>query len=365
MNIGYLRLDYGDLNIGTYNIQEIGLAKAFEELGHTTYIFYWLDKTDKKCNSTIAVTSHVYKVYLPYKHKIGHHVIIDMDLLKSYQLDLIHIQTDNLLFVPNAVDYCQRKRIKYYCYVGTIKSSNRHALIRYILDKITLRNIHACRKSLVFSKTPAVAQELKRYNVAQVEVAPVGLDISVIPNNLKNPDILQQEYHIPTDKNIIVSVCALRHDKKPFDLFELAEKLDDKYCLIHIGTGPLRKDLEAKLNSKECYKKIIHIDKIPNTLIHAFYKMANYSVNFNPDEIFGMAILEAMYHECTVIAIKAPGPNYIIKDGESGFIVETVAEMADLIRSGAKAPCARQRILESFTWENTAKKFLSHFPELQ
>lgn len=365
MNIGYLRLDYGDLNFGTYNIQEIGLAKAFEELGHTTYIFYWLDKTDKRCNSSIAVTNHVYKVYLPYKYKIGHHVIIDMDLLKSYQLNLIHIQTDNLLFVPNAVDYCQRKGIKYYCYVGTIKSSNRHALIRYILDKITLRNIRACRKSLVFTKTPAVAQELKQHNVAQVEVAPVGLDISVIPNNLDNPVILQQEYHIPINKNIIVSVCALRHDKKPFDLFELAEKLDDKYCLLHIGTGPLKKDFEAKLYSKECYKKIIHIDKIPNTLIHAFYKMANYAVNFNPDEIFGMAILEAMYHGCTVLAIKAPGPNYIIENGKSGFIVETIEEMANLIRSGAKAQCARQRVLESFTWENSAKKFLSHFPKLQ
>ena len=37
-----------------------------------------------------------------------------------------------------------------------------------------------------------------------------------------------------------------------------------------------------------------------------------------------MAILEAMYHNCNVIAIKAPGPECIIENKVSGFIVNSV-----------------------------------------
>ena len=365
MNIGYLRLDnYGLSNITEYNVQEIGLAKAFEHLGHTTYIFFWLDKNDPRCHTKDALTDHIYKVYLPYRFKIGHHVFIDMDLLLPFQLDLIHIQTDNLLFVPNAVDYCLRKGINYYCYVGTIKSSNRRFWVKALLDRITIRNIRAFRKSLVFCKTPAVAQELRQKNVNNVEVAPVGLDISVIPTTFESPEKLRQTYHIPADRKIIVSVCGLRHDKRPFDLFQLAEMLDDSFCLIHIGTGLLEKEFQAKLKEKDCYRKIIHIERIPNTCIHSFYKIADYSVNFNPGEIFGMAILEAMYHDCTVIAIDAPGPNYIIENGDSGFIVNSIEEMADIIQRGMKIKNAHRRIMELFTWEKTAKKFLSYFSEL-
>ncbi len=88
-------------------------------------------------------------------------------------------------------------------------------------------------------------------------------------------------------------------------------------------------------------------------------------VNFNPNEIFGMAILEAMYHNCTVIAINAPGPNCIIEDQKSGFIAHSIQEISSIIKSDVKAYNARKRILESFTWEKTAQTFLSHFPNLQ
>lgn len=366
MNIGYLRLDnYGLSNIKEYNVQEIGLAKAFEKLGHITYIFYWLNKNDSRCYTKEALTDHIYKVYLPYRFRIGHHVFINMELLLAYHLNLIHIQTDNLLFVPYAVDYCLRKRIKYYCYVGTIKSSNRLFIIKAILDIITKRNIIALRKSLVFCKTPTVAQELKQYKINKVEVAPVGLDLSIIPITFKSSVELCKEYHIPSDKKIIISVCGLRSDKKPFDLFQLADLLDDSYCLIHIGTGVMEKEFQERMNQKKSYKKIIHIKKIPNFLIHSFYKIADYSVNFSPNEIFGMAILEAMYHNCTVIAIDAPGPSYIIKNKESGFIVNSIIDMVNIILSGKKVQCAHQRVVESFTWDRTANKFLSYFPELQ
>ena len=51
MNIGYIHLDYGEWTTGSYNIQEIGLAKALEQMGHQTAIVYWMSPKDRRCGT--------------------------------------------------------------------------------------------------------------------------------------------------------------------------------------------------------------------------------------------------------------------------------------------------------------------------
>lgn len=67
MNIGYIHLDYGEWTTGSYNIQEIGLAKALEQMGHQTTIVYWMSTKDKRCGTEVNTTANIKKVYLPYK----------------------------------------------------------------------------------------------------------------------------------------------------------------------------------------------------------------------------------------------------------------------------------------------------------
>lgn len=366
MRIGYIHLDYGEWTNGSYNAQEIGLAKAFEKLGHQTYIVYWLNHHDERCFSEVKISSNITKIYLPYRFRLVHHVIVDLNLLKPYQLDLLHLQSDNLLYVPNAIDYCLKKQIPHYCYVGTITSSNSNPIIRKILDYISLRNIKAFKKTLVFAKTPLMAQILQKKGVQNAIFSPVGLDLTAIPTITPDKEKLKRQLGIPLNKKIIVCVCALRHDKHPFDIFELAEKLNEEYQIYFIGSnGPLKDSFITKLSQSKDYQKINYLGQIPNKEIHTYYQIADYVVNFNPNEIFGMAILEAMYHNCTVIAINAPGPNCIIEDQKSGFIAHSIQEISSIIKSDVKAYNARKRILESFTWEKTAQTFLSHFPNLQ
>ena len=71
-----------------------------------------------------------------------------------------------------------------------------------------------------------------------------------------------------------------------------------------------------------------------------------------------MAILEAMYHNCNVIAIKAPGPECIIENKVSGFIVNSVEEMSKIIINRQKVEGAHQRVITNFTWEKTASTIL-------
>lgn len=362
MRIGYVRLDRGDWANNNYNSQEIGLAKAFEELGHQTYIFYWLKPDDKRCFTEIKLSDNIHKVYFPYRFRIFHHAIVDLNLLKKYNLDILQLQADNLLYLPNAVDYCLKNKISHYCYVGTIKSSNPNFLIRKFLDIITIRNINAFKKTLVFCKTPSMVNTLIAKGVKNARFAPVGLDISIIPPKEMSKADLKKELNIPLDKKIIVFISSLRFHKRPFDIFKLAEILDDSYNILFMGTdGPLKEKFLYTLNSKKEYSKILYLGQKTNREIHKYYQVADYMVNFNPNEIFGMAILEAMYQDCTVIAIDAPGPRCIIENNKSGFIVQTIEEMADVIKNGKKSVNAHDRVIKNFTWRKTAETFLSYF----
>lgn len=362
MNIGYIHLDYGEWLSGSYNVQEIGLAKAFEQMGHQTTIVYWVSSDDKRCGTMVEITPNIKKVYLPYRFRLVHHIWPDFSLLQPLGIDVYHLQSDNLLCVPEAIDYCMRHGWKHYCYVGTVHSSSPKAISRWIIDLLSSRNFSAFRKTKVFCKTPAVMEELKQKKVTSAEWAPVGLDIDIIPKISVDKENLKAELDLPSDKTIVFLVCALRPDKHPMDIFLLSEMLGDDYLLVHVGTPWMQtEEYMAKLHSDEKYRNIRFIGKIPNDMVHKFYEVTDYVINFNPNEIFGMAILEAMYHDTTVVARHAPGPDCIIEDGISGFLCDSVKDMASMIRSGKKVRNARQRIMEKFTWHSTAEKFLAHF----
>lgn len=87
--------------------------------------------------------------------------------------------------------------------------------------------------------------------------------------------------------------------------------------------------------------------------------MADSFVNLNRQEIFGMAILEAMYYGCKVVAWDAPGPNLIIENGKSGWLVRDDEEVIEKIMDNADiSKEAHMRVIDEFTWESSAKNIL-------
>lgn len=356
MKIGYIHLDYEEWTTGNYNVQEIGLAKAFENLGHEIIIVYWVKKSSSKCYTEVNITSKIKKVYLPCIVDVKHHAIFNCNLLKKYGFDLIHLPSDNLFFLPELTSWCKKQKIPFYCYVGTIESSNPNRVQKRLMDFIVKRNLKALKSCNVFTKTPKMLQELEGYKVPVVDVAPVGLDFDVIPKITESKINLKNKLELSLNKKIVLCVSALRESRSPFDIFELENLLNNNCQIVFIGTGPLKDSFIEKLKASS---KIKYIEFVKNTKIHEYYSCADYYVNFNSEEIFGMAILEAMYHEVTVVAKKAPGPNLIIEDEISGFLVNNINEMSNIIIKDCRTgDNAKSRILNEFNWGISANKFL-------
>ena len=95
--------------------------------------------------------------------------------------------------------------------------------------------------------------------------------------------------------------------------------------------------------------------------------MSECYVNLNTHEIFGMAILEAMYYENVVVALRAPGPELIIEDGVSGYLCDSEEELLETVKNTDKQTMgtqAKRRVLQNFIWENSVKKMCRIIEEL-
>ena len=141
------------------------------------------------------------------------------------------------------------------------------------------------------------------------------------------------------------------------EIFSKIYNKDKRYRLLMIGDGKLKENIINKISELKISKQVKMINKIPNSDIWQLYRIADSFVNLNQNEIFGMAILESMYYKCKTSAWKAPGPNLIIIDKESGYLVDNDEDIIKAVLENANVSIeAHRRIINSFTWENTSKK---------
>ena len=102
-------------------------------------------------------------------------------------------------------------------------------------------------------------------------------------------------------------------------MLSVVKSLGEEYYGILIGQGSMYDELNKQIELLGISNRVRMVGRILNTEIHQYYVCSDYFLNFNSKEIFGMALLEAMYQGVTVIAVKAPGQEQIIEDQKTGF----------------------------------------------
>lgn len=347
---------------GFYNSQEIGAARALQKSGYSIYIFYPRKDIDQLQEEIIQES--ITLVYVPAK-AVGNHARFDWNIFKAYKIDVLQIAADNQMYAPSLISFCDRNNIRLYCYIGTIKSDSDNPVKNMIMSHLVKKNIRAYRKHMCFAKTKKAADELSKLGIPNVSVAPVGLDTSIIPTINEDKFNIRKRLLLPADKRILLFVGRLESYKRPEKALELMQALSDSYYLVMIGKGSLDENIDEIIENKGIKAKVKRIEQLPNRDIHEYYKAADYFLNFNENEIFGMSILEAMYQDCTVIAVKAPGPVEIIESGVNGYLVNDVSQMKTLIEKESRVSegAARECVKSQFTWEKTASKFLEYIQE--
>ncbi len=360
MNIGLLSTRIADQGReGFYNRQDVGLAKALLGLFATIQVYKTIPYGQEKRVEDLEGYDGISLIFIPTR-RIGHNGLIDTTALDK-ELDVLVYFSDTQLAVPRVYKWAVKNQVLLLPYIGSIESHSTNVVIRQVIDLLFKRNLSIYKSSLCLAKTGALKNRLGQLGVGHVTVAPVGLDLSLVKEDHIKYDItkIKTRYGYRKDDKVLLFIGRLIDEKQPLrmiDIFADIVQKDERYKLLMVGTGNLGEAVTQKIKELGIGDGVKRIDRIPNSDIWELYRIADAFINLNQQEIFGMSILEAMYYGCKVIAWKAPGPEMIIEDGVSGWIVEEDGQIIDRIFDRKEVEKrAHEHILNEFTWRKTAE----------
>lgn len=361
MRLGVLITSVGNFGQkGFYNAQEIGLTKELDKLFDEVIVYKAIPQSVTESKIMIEGCKHSVLNQIPVKSN-GVNGIWDCNVMDS-TLDALIYFSDTQLSVPKVFRWCHRNNIKMYPYIGVIESHSTNKLKKFMINMMFQRNIRVYRKCTCFVKTPTVERKLSDLGIKNIVVTPVGLDLSLLHEYYEKAsaaDLKKKYGYFETDK-VLLFIGRLIEEKQPIKMIEILSEIRMKnqaYKLLMVGSGVLKPAVENRIKELGLISAVQIIERIPNCDIWELYRFADAFVNLNQQEIFGMAILEAMYYGCKVIAWEAPGPNLIIENNISGYLVGTKQEVIDsVMKQKDISISAHNRIADIFTWKNVSKQ---------
>ena len=200
----------------------------------------------------------------------------------------------------------------------------------------------------------------------KIDTVPVGLDKTLLKEDYFNYSVekLKENYGFSGNDRVILYVGRMTAEKQPVKMIEMFQNVyrqDGRFRLVMVGQGELSGAVRERIAQTGLAGRVTVYDKVPNDRMWELYRLSTCYVNLNTHEIFGMAILEAMYYECMVIALDAPGPALIIENDVSGCVCADETEIVERILSGKDdrmVKAAKKRVMDNFMWEKSAQSIL-------
>lgn len=130
-------------------------------------------------------------------------------------------------------------------------------------------------------------------------------------------------------QNMLITAGRISDNKGVSEAIEVAKKTNYKLVFAgrHYEDDYWNKVIKPKIGGKIKYAGVLPYQKMPS-----FYKQAKaFLFPIKWEEPFGLVMIEAMATGTPVIAFRRGSVPEIVKDGKTGFIVDTVDEMVEAV----------------------------------
>lgn len=348
---------------GFYNTQEIGLGRALAQKGNEVVIYKCLKKEKDMRKEKIEIEQGLTLYYLPTSGLGAHGYLKTAVIAKN--LDGILCFADNQVFLPHIYRFCKRNGICFVPYVGTTFSLHKGIHAKVMDAWFAMGTLEIFKKNSVIAKTETAKKELENLGVKDISVAPVGLDTAVLKNDFKsyNKVKLREQMGFCKDDVILCNVSRLEPEKRPLDLLRIFNHVKEKknFQLLLIGEGSLRQAVNEKIVEYGIEDRVKIINRIPYGEMWKIYTISDYFINLNKSEIFGMAIMEAIYYETSVAAVAAPGPSLTLNGMQGHCLCENDQQIEEWLASEYPnqevLETSAAEVIRKFSWNSCAETF--------
>lgn len=377
MRIGILDLYTGNCNnIGYYNVQEIGLIRQLIKNEDVEAIFFKLvDKNKLGCIREEYLDDGIRIVYIP-ANTFKLQVWFNYKILNNYSIDILQIGTDTQFISKYIIKWALNNGIKVISYIGVIETDSKNIIKKILINKFVFNNNkRELNKIINVCKTSAVYERLQEEKIKKKYMIPVGLDTTLLYSDYSRYSKVEirKLLKLKESYKIILFIGRLSEEKNPIialELFVYLKNMDSNYHMIFIGDGKLKNEFFNKVQELNLIDSITYIEKVLNEDIWKYYRASDVFINLNKNEVFGMCILESMYYECPIIAVKAPGPSFILSNGIDSFLInnfdkrEWESRIRDIISNNDFIKIAKEKVNNSFTWEAIGRQFYNLYKNL-
>lgn len=364
---------YMSVKKNTYNIQEVGLAKALVRKGHTCDIVFWTDQEEECVDIPVEETDAMIKIF--YKHgktALKNTIYTGCKELFSQYDVLQTCEYNQIQSWLLACKYPEKTAIFHGPYYSPF--NKRYNLMCKVFDAVFLRS-YIKRGTRFLAKSVMAKKFLTDKGIKEknVTVCGVGIDTQVLSSRDGAKDqVLYQDMQAHADELKLLYIGRLEERRNiPFILKTLnllREKRQDAR-LYMIGTGDQEYvaqvwELAEKLKIRDA---IVWQERMEQKYLSDIYTEADIFLLPTSYEIFGMVLLEAMYYKTAVFTTYNGGSSTLIENNISGVIIDEFDEVkwAEGILSiaGNKEALARMQILahekvkNEFLWDRLVDNF--------
>ena len=363
---------YMSVKKNTYNIQEVGLAKALVKKGHICDVLFWTDKEEECVEIPVEETEKSIRIF----YKRG----------KTFLKNTVYTGCESLFKQYDILQPCEYNQIqswllakqypeKTIIFHGPYYSpfNKRYNLMCKVFDMLFLHRY--LKLETRFLAKSVMAKDFlfsKGIKEKDITVCGVGIDTQVLSNHERASE--QEIYQdMKAHENILKLLYIGRLEERrniPF-IMEVLKKLKEKIDvrLYMIGTGD-KEYMDRIWNLVDRYNlkdSIVWQERMEQKYLSDIYKEADIFLLPTSYEIFGMVLLEAMYYRTVTITTYNGGSSTLIQNEANGIIineldadkwVETICQISkDKETLENIQNNAHEKIEREFLWDRLIPNF--------
>jgi len=289
-------------------------------------------------------------------------------LIRQYDINIVHTHNPSPHFYGSVAGFVSGVPVIHTKHGRNYPDSYRKIMLNRMASFLTSKIIP------VSLDAANVCQQIEKIPPRKIKTILNGIDTSIYHRNIGQRKKME-EFGIPHSVPIVGVVGRLAPEKDHATLLKACKILfcdGTEFCLVIVGDGPLRKDLETKSRDLELAGHVVFTgmrSDIPDLLAEM-----DLFVLCSITEGIPLTLLEAMASSLPVVATRVGGNGEVVVENETGLLVqpgdaEALAEaMRKLLRNPSVArsmgDAGRERVVKMFDMRKVAKQYEELYRDL-